>query len=214
MSESSLDEINSHLSINVAIDVVEVDSSTEVSSTPIWRDSIPSTPILSATRSPPTSPIISLSLVEDGLDIDTLELPLPHRHRNVESFMMLEPVNGDLRPSTPILSASCSPSSSPYPLDTLPDDRLDCDDLTLPPALHRCSSSLSIPCECDDVESDDDCRTPPLSCDDLDNSIGSLLSLHLGDDECDPGDVHYFGLKRTQGLGLDMGIGIDVVDLS
>ena len=122
--------------------------------------------------------------------------------------MTADPVKSDSRPWTPILSASCSPSSSP---NSFTDDDLDCDDLTLPPALHRCSSTSSIPCECDDLDSDDDCHTPPLSCEALENSIDSLLSLHLGDD--DSGEAHSFGMRKTQGLGLDMGLGIDVVNL-
>jgi hypothetical protein len=206
--ESSLDAIMSTLEINVAVGVVDVDQLSEVSISPVWRDSIPSTPLLSASRSPSLSPITSFSLADDDVEIDTLELPLPHRHRDVESTVTTDPVKTDLRPWTPILSASCSPSSSP---NSFTDDDLDCDDLILPPALHRCSSTLSIPCECDDLDSDDDCHTPPLLCEDLENSIGSLLSLHLGDD--DPGEAYYFGLKKTQGLGLDMGMGIDVVNL-
>jgi hypothetical protein len=205
---SSLDAILSTLEINVAVDDIEVDQATEVSITPVWRDSVPSTPLLSASRSPSLSPLTSFSLADDTFEIDTLELPLPHRHREAGFSVTIDPVNSDIRPWTPILSASCSPSSSP---NTFTDDDLDCDDLTLPPALHRCSSTLSTPCECDDIDSDDDCHTPPLPCEDLENSIGSLLSLHLGDD--DPDEAYYFGLKRTQGLGLDMGIGIDVVNL-
>lgn len=212
-TSEGLGDINSHLQVNiVAVDVVEVDQLDEVSSSPVWRDSIPSTPLLSASRSPSVSPVISFSLADDTLEIDTLELPLPHRHRNVESYMTIDPVKSGLHPSTPILSACHSLSSSPIPSVSITDDDLDCDDFTLPPALHRCSSTLSIPCECEDMDSDDDCHTPPLSCEDLETSIGSLLSLHLGDDD-DPGEVHYFGLKRTQGLGLDMGMGVDVINL-
>jgi len=206
--ELSVETIISTLEINVAVDVVELDQLSEVSISPVWRDSIPSTPLLSASRSPSLSPITSFSLADDDVEIDTLELPLPHRHRDVESIITTDPVKTDLRPWTPILSASCSPSKSP---NSFTDDDLDCDDLNLPPALHRCSSTSSMPCECDDLDSDDDCHTPPLSCEDLENSIGSLLSLHLGDD--DLGEAHYFGLTKTQGLGLDMGVGIDVINL-
>lgn len=215
--EPSLDEITaSHLHINVAVDVVEVDM-LEVSSGPVWRDSIPSTPIILASRSPSTSPVTSFSLVDDDTYIDHLELPEPYRHRHVESSTAVIPVKNDLRPITPIISASCSPSA-PLHVGLPMDDELDCDDFTLPPALHRCASTSSIPCDCEDFDSDDDCGTPQLTCEDLDNSIGSLLSLHLGDEQVvdQSEEVKYFGVKSYtgQGLGLDIGLGIDVVDLS
>jgi len=205
--DAGLDAILSTLEINVAVDFVEVNQVTDVTVIPVWRDSIPSTPLLSASRSPSLSPITSFSLADDNVEIDTFELPLAQRDRDVGSTLTTDPVNTELRPWTPILSASCSPSSSP---NSFAEDDLDCDDLTLPPALHRCSSTSSVPCECDDLDSEDDCRTPPLPCEALENSIDSLLSLHLDDD--DPDEVYYFGLKRTQGLGLEMGMGIDVIN--
>jgi hypothetical protein len=216
-TQPSLEETATSYHTTVAVEVVEVEQvlhqSTQVSSSPVWRDSVPSTPLLSASRSPSTSPVTSFSLADDDVEIDTLELPLLYRQRYLDTYITIDPVEEDVRPSTPILSASCSPSSPRHLINSHADDDLDCDEFELPPALHRCSSTLSNPCECEDEDTygDDDCRTPPITCEDLENSIGSLLSLHLGDDDS-PGDVHYFGLKG-QGLGLDMNLGIDVVDL-
>lgn len=216
---TSYSSLGMSLDTNVTVDVVEVSqevlSVMEVSSGPIWRDSVPSTPLLSASRSPTSSPITSFSLVDDDIEIDHLAMPEPYRHRDVGQGEVINIVKSDHRPSTPILSASCSPSLSVLPKD----DELDCDDLTLPPALHRCSSTSSILCDCEDFDSDDDCDTPPLECEDLDNSIGSLLSLHLDDEQVinHSDEVHYFGLKgqgQGVGLGLDIGLGIDVVHLS
>lgn len=101
-------------------------------------------------------------------------------------------------PPAPVLSAACSPSSSPIPLISLTDDELDCDDLSLPPPLHRCP--VSIPCtdcDCDDDDraSEGDCVTPSSSCDDLELSVGSLL----GTDYIleDPGDTVRLAFDRA-----------------
>jgi len=171
---------------------------TEVSSGPVQKDSIPSTPLLSASVSPSSSPIPLISLLDDDLECDDLTLP-PTLLRRVS------------------MSAPCTPIPIGYVLD----DGLDCDDLTLPPALHRCSSTLSVPCQdCEDCDnSDDDCLTPPLSSDRLELSVGSILSLANEVDDCfdsaqDDGFSDHVVEKEKSwsrvdpilGLGLDMGL--------
>lgn len=105
----------------------------------------------------------------------------------------------DSIPSAPLLSAACSPSSSPIPLISLTDDELDCDDLCLPPPLHRCSSPCTDrDCDCndDDQESDSRCVTPTSSCDEL--SVGDLLGPDQVDHVLeDPGDTVRLAFDRV-----------------
>jgi len=211
-SSIEIDPTVSTAHVDVAVDVTEVDDhqTVSVSSDPVWRDSTPSAPLLSASRSPSTSMIPTISLVDHDLDCDTLVLPLAiDSFTQVLTSVSIGPAYPDARPSTPLLSATCSP----VPIIPLADDELDCDDLVLPPALHRCSSTSSLPCDCEDIESDD-CYTPPSSCEELDTSIGSLLSLHLDnpseEDVDHPDDAYFIGSgKRSrrvgQGLGLNLG---------
>jgi hypothetical protein len=217
--DSSLDDLEestTSMTLDVGVNVVEVEDEAVydhelrlVSASPVSRDSIPATPILSASRSPSLSPVLSMSLAGDDLEGDDLVLSsVLDYHVHIDSLDRIPHVEAN-RPLTPIISASCSPSPSPSFGDAFRDDELDCDDLVLPPALHRCSSTSSLPCDCEDIESDDDCRTPPLSCEDLESSSQSGED---GDQVIDNSDdIFYFGLNkriRGQGLGLDMGIGL------
>jgi hypothetical protein len=221
-SGPATDMVDNTPGFTVAIESVELDDGfpqvTEMSSGPVRRDSIPATPLLLASRSPPTSPILALSLRDDNLYSDQIALTPDRHHTRFGEAIEVSKVAIDSQPLALILSAACSPSS-PIPTFSLIDDELDCDDLVLPPALHRCSSTSSIPCDCDDVEEDDDCQTPPSSYGDLENSISSLLSLDCDDDIGDQvimksGDYYHFGSRPSEtpgggfGLGLDMGIGI------
>lgn len=117
------------------------------------------------------------------VDIDVVEVPDYDDDELYGDEIVSAPLRKDSIPSTPLLSAASSPSSSPIPVISLSDDELDCDDLYLPPPLHRCSSSSSL-CTSDE---DGDCVTPSSSCEDLELSVGSLS---LEDDIvlADPGD--------------------------
>jgi hypothetical protein len=206
-----------HAPVDVAVHVAEVDDDRDVSisASPPWPDSIPLRPFFSAARSSSTASIPTISLIDCDLDSDLLALPLAVESSNqVVASVTIGPAYADARPATPLLSANCSPSLSPIPGFSPTGDELDCDDLVLPPALHRCSSTSSIPCDCEDVESDADCQTPPSSYDELDTSIASLLSLHL-DDDCqqvvdhpsEAGDAGNAGSEKRsheveEGLGL------------
>lgn len=160
---------------------------------------LPSPPPPSPLQIPasPSSPSSTLSSIESPLS-STIELESETHNESAatievgivevpdyddDEYYRLEvtsaPLYKDSTPSTPLLSAACSPSSSPIPVISLTDDDLDCDEFFLPPPLHRCSSSSSL-CTSDD---DGDCVTPSTSCESLELSVGSLL----GDDD-DPGE--------------------------
>lgn len=126
---------------------------------------------------------------------DVVEVPdYDDGHLDLHKATSTSPSRG-YSPSTPLLSATFSPSSSPIPLISLTNDELDCDDLSLPPPLHRCSSSTSIPCDCEDLESNGSCATPTSSCDDLELSVGSLST---GESTLEhPGDSLLFALNRA-----------------
>lgn len=187
--------------------------------------SSPPTPSFTLALEPELADASISSSITDIVEVDEYDRDYGYEY---ETEVTSGPVQKDSVPSTPLLSATCSPSSSPIPIISLLDDGLECDDLTLPPALHRCSSTLSVPCEDCDVNDDidsDDCLTPPLSSDRLELSVGSILSLPLANeaeeftDSAYDGDSldHVAGIRKyrgawpegdspTLGLGLDMGM--------
>lgn len=177
------------------------------SSPPASPTQVPSSPLLldspSSSASSPTLSTIELDVAADAelasssasVHVDTAEVPdYDDGHLDFHEVTSA-PLSRTYLPSTPLLFATCSPSSSPILLMSLTNDELDCDDLSLPPPLHRCSSSTSMPCECEDFDSNGSCATPTSSCDDLELSVGSRSA-----NESvlrDPGDSLLFALDRT-----------------
>lgn len=173
---------------------------------------LPSSPPVSPIQAPssPPTPLESPSMSTIELSIEAQDVPasssgssyfdevkVPDYDDGQLDYQEVTsaPVSRSYLPSTPLLSATFSPSSSPIPLISLTNDELDCDDLSLPPPLHRCSSSTSVPCECEDFDSNGSCATPTSSCEDLELSVGSLS---LGDSVLQsPGDSLLFALDKA-----------------
>lgn len=173
----------------------------------------PASPVqVPASSSPADSPLPASSATPSSVEFDTSLQDEPASSSDESYFDVVEVPDYDdghlhfhedtsasssrgHSPSTPLLSATLSPSPSPIPLISLTTDELDCDDLSLPPPLHRCSSSTSLPCECEDSESNGSCATPTSSCEDLELSVGSLS---LGESVLkDPGDSLLFALDHA-----------------